>query len=158
MTLWCNVVSYWLGAYTKWSLHMTLSQYDYPLICYTQKFIHNTKTGMNRCCLSCYNHGTLVSYCLTNWWLTWCRQTCSRTFSWRKIFTIWYKFTLSLVPKGWIISKSRQFQLMKEVMTWTKNDPLHWYQLIQAWWPIHASQQSMLKQPGLSVSICNLIF
>ena len=76
--LHCNVVSHWLGAYTKWSLEMMLMQAFNPMdVQFWLEYVHLSMSAVNISIL--YSDAILVLWCLKSL-ATW--LLCS---SWFKI-------------------------------------------------------------------------
>ena len=87
MTLHCNVVSHWLGAYTTWSLLLIICIWIYIILCVDHNKIRCSQYHImcyHACCLSA------IRLYLTHWGRdkmpAFFQMTFSNVFSWMKMF------------------------------------------------------------------------
>ena len=102
-TLQCNVVSHWLGTYTKWSLMRTFIIYSDVCHWHDSSCINHCTTGIQQMLCNCFKAH------FTGWKsIHWGRErmaavsqtTFSNAFSWMKSLLIPIKISLQFVPKG----------------------------------------------------------
>ena len=147
----CNVVSHWLGTYTKWSLMRTCIIYSVICHWHDSSCIKHCTTGTQQM-LSC----NCFKAPFTGWKVThWGRErmaaisqmTLSNAFSWMKIYEFWLKFHWSLFVRVQLTIFQHWFR------QWLGADQVTRHYLNQ-WWLDYRRIYASLGLNELSVVLC----